>query len=657
MLTKSKFKLASECPTKLSYVDDKRYENTSMDDSFLEALADGGYQVGELVKSYYPEGISIETLDKELSLAQTNELLKRDNVTIFEAAIQYGSMFIRVDMLKKQGNKIELYEVKAKSYDMSKDGDFKNKTTGYLTGWLPYLLDIAFQWYVTKQAFPQSTIDCFLTLVDKKAVAKTDGINQKFKITEDKKSRKHVVTCDSLTQQDLSANFLTHRNVMPVITDLFEGENAYTIPNCPGDTLEQNINQLANLYEQQIRISPVIGSKCKKCEFRVKSKPTLKDGFKECWKEELRWNDEDFAQPTVLDIWNYRKADALVKERRIHFKDLTKDDFNLSVGDTNIVLSPKERQWLQVEKHINNDTTAFFDSDGLKKEMATWQWPLHMIDFETNTVALPFFKGMHPYETIAFQFSHHIIHQNGRVEHAGEFLNTTPGDFPNFAFIRALKAQLQKDHGSIFRYSNHENTVLCAIHRQLEASDDADKNELMAFIETITNKKDKKKGFLWCGDRNMIDLWDLVKKYYYDPATQGSNSIKAVLPVVLNQSQLLQEKYAKPVYGTNEITSINFDRFTWLKRDLETGSVIDPYKQLPRMFDDIDEHDIELLSGDDELNNGGLALTAYAKCQFTDMSDYERTELERGLLKYCELDTLAMVMIVEAWLDWTVQDA
>lgn len=652
MLTKSKFKLACECPTKLSYVDDKGYENTSMDDTFLEALADGGYQIGELVKAYHPEGLNIEALDKEESLAQTNELLKRNNVIIFEAAIQYGSMFIRVDMLKKQGNEIELYEVKAKSYDITKDGDFKNKTKGYQSGWMPYLLDIAFQWFVTKKAFPQNSIDCFLTLVDKRATAKTDGINQKFKVTEDKKNRKRVVTCNYLSQQDLSTNFLTHRHVMPVIKDLFEGANAFTIPNCPGETLEQNINQLANLYEQHIRIAPVIGSKCKKCEFKVKSNPELKDGFKQCWKEELRWSDKDFEQPTVLDIWNYRKADALVKERRIHFKDLTEEDFGLSGEETNFALLPKERQWLQVEKVINNDGSAFFDSDGLKKEMATWEWPLHMIDFETNTVALPFFKGMHPYETIAFQFSHHVIYKDGRVEHAGEFLNTKPGEFPNFAFIRALKAQLEKDEGSIFRYSNHENTVLCAIHRQLQVSDDVDKEELMRFIETITNKKDKKKGFLWRGDRDMIDLWDLVKKYYYDPATKGSNSIKAVLPAVLNQSQFLQKKYGEPIYGSEEIPSFNFKKFTWLKRDSESSNIIDPYKQLPRMFEDINELDFELLSGDDELNNGGLALTAYAKCQFTEMSDYERNELEKGLLKYCELDTLAMVMIVEAWMDW-----
>jgi hypothetical protein len=67
------------------------------------------------------------------------------------------------------------------------------------------------------------------------------------------------------------------------------------------------------------------------------------------------------------------------------------------------------------------------------------------------------------------------------------------------------------------------------------------------------------------------------------------------------------------------------------------------------MFAEASEHDIELLSESDELNNGGLALTAYTRLQFTEMSDYERKELERGLLMYCELDTLAMVMIQQAW--------
>ena len=68
------------------------------------------------------------------------------------------------------------------------------------------------------------------------------------------------------------------------------------------------------------------------------------------------------------------------------------------------------------------------------------------------------------------------------------------------------------------------------------------------------------------------------------------------------------------------------------------------------MFQDIPEKEMELLlSEDDSLREGGAAMTAYARMQFEEMSDYEKEEITKALLKYCELDTLAMVMIVEGW--------
>lgn len=45
-LTKSRFKLAMECPTKLYYTEKDEYVNNAIDDPFLLALADGGFQVG-----------------------------------------------------------------------------------------------------------------------------------------------------------------------------------------------------------------------------------------------------------------------------------------------------------------------------------------------------------------------------------------------------------------------------------------------------------------------------------------------------------------------------------------------------------------------------------------------------------------------------------
>ena len=58
-LTKSRFKLALDCETKLFYTNKKEYPDERIDDAFLEALAEGGFQVGELAKMYHPGGIEI----------------------------------------------------------------------------------------------------------------------------------------------------------------------------------------------------------------------------------------------------------------------------------------------------------------------------------------------------------------------------------------------------------------------------------------------------------------------------------------------------------------------------------------------------------------------------------------------------------------------
>lgn len=42
-------------------------------------------------------------------------------------------------------------------------------------------------------------------------------------------------------------------------------------------------------------------------------------------------------------------------------------------------------------------------------------------------------------------------------------------------------------------------------------------------------------------------------------------------------------------------------------------------------------------------------MAAYARMQFEEMGEFERNEIRKALLKYCELDTLAMVMIYEGW--------
>ena len=94
---------------------------------------------------------------------------------------------------------------------------------------------------------------------------------------------------------------------------------------------------------------------------------------------------------------------------------------------------------------------------------------------------------------------------------------------------------------------------------------------------------------------------------------------------------------------------MNYKNWKWI--EFKNSSVIDPYKLLPKMFQDIPDKELALFSDEDELKNGGAALAAYARMQFEEMSEYERQEIRKALLKYCELDTFAMVMIYEGWND------
>ena len=640
-LTKSRFKLGSECPAKLFYTRKPEYADQKDSDSFLAALAEGGYQVGELAKLYFPGGTDIETLDYEESLAQTNKLLQEENAIIYEGAFRYENLFIRADVVVKKGNHIDLIEVKAKSCDPTALPFEKQRAA-----WKPYLEDVAFQKYVVRRSFPEYKVSAYLMLADKTACCGTDGLNQKFIISKDERGYKKVDVSPDLTEADLETRLLCQLPVDEQCERIYESDGTGEIL---GLSFEDRIAYLASQYERDEKITMRPSAACAKCEFYCKGSDVgKKSGYKECWTEQLSWGEQDFAEETILDLWDNRSKDLYLDQGINKLKDLSEGDINPKPDDKPGI-SRTERQWMQITKSINGDDSVWLDRDGLRQEMESWRYPLHFIDFETTMVAIPFNKGRHPYEGMAFQFSHHCVHEDGSVEHAHEFLNTTRGEFPNYDFIGNLKQALSHDEGSIFRFSHHENTFLNHIYRQLKQDPDPipDREELCEFIRSIS-KSTKDSVESWEGPRNTIDMCDLVKRFYYAPSTKGSNSIKQVLPAMLNTSDYLKQKYSQPVYGAEGgIKSHNFTDKAWIAVGAD-GVVKDPYKALPKMFTDVPAG-VGRLSDTDELNNGGAALTAYARMQYQEMSDYEKNELSQALLNYCELDTMAMVMIYEGW--------
>lgn len=655
-LTKSRFKLALDCPTKLYYTRKSNYKDSSDTDSFLQGLAQGGFQVEELARLCFPNGKLISGGDWDYSelTKRTAELLKQKNVTIFEAAFLFEGLFIRVDILEKKGNSIKLIEVKAKSIDSKQHKSYIKKTEKKTTidsRMQPYLYDVAFQQYVMQKCQTNWDIEAYLYLVDKSKCTTIKGLNSHFKIVPNAELRTGVVVTKNLKQEDLGDPILALISVDEEVELILSGN-----PKDPGKTFKETVEFYKDHYKKNIKIHTPIGSHCKGCEFKDDDPGTQKkSGFHECWMTELPKVRPDLLpvsrsridDPKTYEVW-YKPARKALEEHRYFMDELRLGDVKTDPGACG--MSRSDRQWLQIEKVINNDKTIKVNIPNLTLEMSKWKYPLNFIDFETSAVALPFTSGMRPYEQLAFQFSHHTVEEDGTVIHASDYINLEVGVFPNFDFIRELKKALEQNEGSIFRYHNHENTIVNVIYNQLIDSDESDKEELCAFIETISHPTGSSSIKFTPGDRDMIDLQQTVVKNYYHPQTKGSNSIKAILPAVLESSKFLKNKYVATVKDI-KIKSLNFDDdYKFLT--IENGTPINPYKLLPPLFEGVSNEDLEnaIESASKEapqIADGGAALFAYAKLQDASIGELERKETKKALLRYCELDTLAMVMIYE----------
>ena len=675
-LTKSAFSIALKCPRRLYYAYDKKtYANQDLDDDFLKSLAEGGFQVGELAKVYYgvKGDADIDVLGYDEAVEKTKELFKNDTINIAEAAFRYGNLFVRADIIEKKGNDITLIEVKAKSWQ-SGDDFIKNKTIP--TGIRPYIYDVAFQKYVVmkalKELYPDQefTVKARLMMADKSKVASVDGLNQMFRIYKNgdrsyAQADERAWTVAGVVPE--KERVLTAFDVDQYCDMIIAGETGEQgKPDCMERMkFEQFVEVMSKHYCERTIAMTTLGTKCFKCPFHREpgDKDTLRDGYRECWKEMAKFTDDDFDKPLLKDLSGRHIGSIkgkILKNHKYFMDEITYDDLKKS-NDPDAPrehgLDNYERKWLQIAiatgkedllKDFETDIKdgVYVDTDGLRKEMAKWKFPLHFIDFETSRSALPFYKGLRPYEQIAFQFSHHKVEMGAdgeyKVTHQTQYINAKKGFFPNFEFVRQLKKAVGEDEGTIFRYMEHENTVLNDIRRQLESSEEDDKDELIAFIKSITND----------AERTMVDIAKSVLKYYYHPSMKGSNSIKDVLPAILNSSDLIKSKYSRPVYGTPEMPSLNLENKVWIEYEEDGKTVKNPYKLLPSVstYLDIPQEELDKMEMDEEtVANGGAALAAYGKLQFSDTQMSKA--LEKALLCYCELDTLAMVFIWEYFYD------
>jgi hypothetical protein len=342
--------------------------------------------------------------------------------------------------------------------------------------------------------------------------------------------------------------------------------------------------------------------------------------------------DAKLEYGTVLEIWNYNKKDEMLAAGIYHQTQVNPESFTGSKAPR------QQQQVICVQKNI---TRPQVDLAGLATDQSRLEYPLHFIDFETVRAAIPFHKDSARYGQVAFQFSHHVVEKTGQIRHSGQWINLQRGNWPNEEFLKNLRDQLSEDGGSVLHYAHHEQQVLVDMANQV-------KNKNAPLSEWARGLMDSSKVNHGQGKGRMVDMQKILMQRYYHPMARGSNSLKKILPAILNPEGKLHGKYIQPVYGSKSMPSLNLAKGkAWV-----SATSWDPYEFLPHVSSDIPhvfEKNYGVTSVDEKIDQGGAAMTAYAKVQFTQCSEREAADIEKALLQYCELDTLAMVILWEEW--------
>lgn len=496
LLTKSDFKLASTCPTKLFYKKNG-YPSANEEDDYMELLAEGGYMVGRLAEHLYPGGKKVTTLKTEDAVAETNKLIEAGTPTILEAAFVWNGCLVRVDILNRTKSGFDLIEVKSKGYDPDKG--FRGARGGWVGSWKEYVEDVTFQRWVARGAMPNVAISAYLLVPDKTIVGEVEGLPARFTLT--RKDREILVSGDIPSDEVTAAVRL--------------------LKLCPVDDLANELEPEV-VKTAKVLLSSLEGGAAKKipgvprylcadCEYRMPHHD--KNGFAECWGALAN------VTPSLFDLnrLGYVKEDKLLVAERL-IREGKVSLFDIPAGLLTTSYGP--RQKIQIEHTKAN--TEWRDTS-LKPALQACKYPLHFIDFETSRLALPYHRKMTPWEQVAFQWSCHTIRKPGaKIEHK-DWINLDPA-FPSFGFAEELRAWIG-DAGTVFTWSHHEASTLKDIARQID--------------DYCPDKADLKNWLLLTPGR-IFDLCAHAEKAYFHPLMAGKTSIKAVLPAIWRNNPKLR---------------------------------------------------------------------------------------------------------------------
>ena len=480
-LSKSQYIKGLQCH-KYLWLQKKRPDLKDEMSSQQDSLYSSGMKVGDLAKELFPDGKEI-VFDKDnfnAMLEKTKSYIAHGEEVIYEATFSQDGVFCMADILIKNGDVWDVYEVKGSTHVKDVHVD-----------------DASVQWYtLSKQIL-------------------------------------------------LGSAYIVHINNQYVREDSLDVQQLFSIVDITEQVLEKQVEIEDNLSDMNALLLEDmpdidIGTHC--------SNPYACEFHDQCWKH--------IPKDSVFDI-----SYAMGKQWQLYYQGIVKmddvpEDFHFGKNAT-MQLKHHKSQEIHIEKEKISDF------------LETITYPINFFDFETFQEAIPRFNKQRPYAQMPFQYSLHILYEDGRLEHK-EFL-ADECEEPRELLIKHMLQDITKA-GSIVAFN--------------QAFEKTQIKNLALFFPEETER-------LLALNERFVDLaHPFQKKWYYHPKFNGRYSIKVVLPT---------------------------------------------------LFPNDDELDYKKLGS---VQNGGDAMDTFANLhRLEDFS--KRDEIRDDLLKYCHLDTLAMVRIWE----------
>jgi hypothetical protein len=423
-LSKSTFQKGLQCQRALWL----KFHDPSVADEVPEtrqAIFDSGNEVGELARERFGGGVLVaeDYRQSAEALETTGRLLEDPPAAIYEAALSYGGVFVRADVVVPVGHgEWDMYEVKSSN---------KLKAEN--------ITDVAVQTWVA------------------------EGAGLKIR-------RAYLMHLDGTYvypggDYDLERLFIAE--------DVTEQIRGY-IP-----TVAPRVAEMQSMLEGTEPGTP-IGKHCEN--------PYTCDFFGYC-------HSYLPAQPvTELPGIKAELLAALIA------------DGILAVQDVPLSYPGLTRQQREVCELVRSGEAEIVGDIG--RSLQGLIYPIHFLDFETYMSALPPFPGTHSWQMIPFQWSAHVLYENGDLEHR-EFLHEGAGD-PRPSLTETL-VQALGDTGSVVVYSSFERSRL----KDLAIAFPEHAEAIAAILPRL------------------FDLLQTVRAHVRHPDCLGSSSIKAVLPALV----------------------------------------------------------------------------------------------------------------------------